>query len=107
MMAAASLNPFRGALLQAAFRRPELFCYRQMRRFRFSLAAVNRIADQTEAIAEVCHRHIDSFTVSTGEYQTSRVILAADIKRMHFHFRFIAGNGRVNFEHMRTKDSFM
>ena len=107
VMAAASFNPFGGAFLEAAFRRPKLFCHRQMRGFILCFAAVNRIADHAETIAEISDRYIDSFAISAGEYQTGRIILAADIERMNFNFRFVAGNRRVNFEHMRTKDSFM
>ena len=93
-MSATSFNPLRCSFFEADFRRPELFCYRQMRRLSLCLAALNRIADNAETIAEVRNRHIDAIAISAREYETGRVFLIADIQRMNLNTRFIAGNTR-------------
>ena len=99
VVAAASMDPLRRTLLEADFRRPELLCNRQMRRLGLSLAAVDRVADEAEAIAEIRDRTVDTVAVSAREDEAGRVVLTTDVERMDFDARFVAGNRRVDLEH--------
>ena len=107
VVAAASMDPLRRTLLEADFRRPELLCNRQMRRLGLSLAAVDRVADEAEAIAEIRDRTVDTVAVSAREDEAGRVVLTTDVERMDFDARFVAGNRRVDLEHVCAKDGLM
>ena len=78
-----------------------------MRRLSLRLAAIDRIADEAETIAEVSDRAVDAFAISAREDEAGRVILAADVERMDFDARLVAGNRRVNLEHVSAEDGFM
>ena len=106
-MLAASLNPFCGALLQTALRRPKLLCHRQVRSLSLRLTAVHRIINHLHAIAEIRQCNIHGIALGTGKYQARRVILAADAQRMHLNPRLVAGNGRIYLQHVGTQDSLM
>ena len=106
-MLTASLNPLSRAFLQTTLRSPKLLSYWQMWRLSLWLAAINWIANQTEAISEICNSNINTITFGAGKYQTGRIILVTNAQWMNLYSRLIAGNSRIYLQHMGTKNCLM
>ena len=58
-------------------------------------------------MTEIRHRHIDSLALGPREYKAGRIFLITDIQRMHFDTRRVAGNGRIDLQHVRAQDGLM
>ena len=103
MVRATGENPCPRANLEVRLRNPERGRHRKLRE-RLRLDAFHVVHNQTEAVSEIDHRSRTSGARFAGEDQARCLAFThADTKEVDFQTRFLSGNQRANFQHMRLK----